>query len=204
MILMLMMACGGPEVECSEEIACEFGSVCLEGVCKPVPCATSEQCGMEQYCAEQSCQDGCLEDSDCYPGDVCNTDVRECVPGSCRDTQLDCGFGEFCNTASGECYEASGYYCKPCNDDSECGGDGANMCLNWGANDYCGVECGDDTDCPSGYGCLPVGDINGNIISYQCATYCWLYGDEDSESTPIDLPPVLSVDEDPLCDQEGL
>ena len=202
MFILMMLACE-PEVECSEEQSCEFGSVCVDGSCQEISCATSDQCGIEEFCEDRQCVDGCEEDADCYPGDICNTDVRECVPGTCRDTQLDCGFGEFCNTASGDCYEASGYYCKPCNSDSDCGGSGENLCLNWGANDYCGVVCETDTDCPSGYGCLPVGDFNGNIVTYQCATYCWLYDDDDDAKIgKPELPPMVDPVE-PQCFEEA-
>ena len=114
MVLMtLFLACGEKEAECSEELACEFGSVCVEGVCEEIPCSTSAQCGMEEYCLDRQCVSGCAEDNDCYPGDLCNTTVNECESGGCRDTQLDCGFKEFCNPANAECYEVDGYYCKP-------------------------------------------------------------------------------------------
>ena len=58
MFILMMLACQ-PEVECSEELACDFGSICMEGTCLEIPCATSDQCGIEQYCDERQCTD-CL------------------------------------------------------------------------------------------------------------------------------------------------
>ncbi|MCP4806654.1 MAG: hypothetical protein GY884_15035 [Proteobacteria bacterium] len=195
-----------PEIECSEEIACEFGTVCEEGFCIEIPCSTSAQCGMEQYCEGRTCVDGCSVDDDSYPGDICHAESSTCVERGCRDTQLDCGFSEFCNEANGECYGAGGYYCKSCEDDSACGSDD-NMCLNFGGGyTYCGVYCEDDSECPSGFGCLPIGDFNGNIVSFQCITYCWLYDDYDgtfpADTNAGNVPMLTELDVHPVCEQE--
>lgn len=175
-IASFLLACTARQAaECSEEVPCPFGSMCVEGVCESRGCATSEQCGIEQYCADGTCVDGCAEDADCMFGDVCNADAKTCEAGECADTRTDCGFGEFCSPA-GECYDAGGYYCRPCQDDGDCGGlDAGNYCISG----YCGVECQTSGDCPAGYDCLPFQDGNGNIITHQCWTYCWLY--EESE-----------------------
>lgn len=173
LLFAFLLGCPQEKTECSEEVACGFGSVCIEGVCEAQSCATSDQCGIEQYCSDSTCVEGCQLDSDCMFGDLCDTDLGTCAPGACTDTKLDCGFGEFCSPA-GECYEAGGYFCEPCGDDGDCGG-GGNMCLNGG---YCGVTCESDNDCPGGFDCLPVQDYNGNIVANQCFTYCWLYEEE--------------------------
>ncbi len=168
----LLAACSGVEAECSEDVSCEFGSVCVEGVCEAQGCATSSQCGIEQFCLDNACVDGCEADTDCRFGDGCDAQLHECVETACADTRLDCGFGEFCSP-SGECYDAGGYYCAECQVDGDCGG-GGNYCVGG----YCGVTCEGDSDCPGGFDCLPFSDFNGNVIAYQCYTYCWLYGEE--------------------------
>ncbi|MDP2314545.1 MAG: hypothetical protein Q8P41_16705 [Pseudomonadota bacterium] len=175
MVFLLMMLLGCPQetAECSEDVPCPFGSVCVAGECESHSCATSFQCGLNQHCENSSCVDGCETHDDCGFGDLCDAETQECVAAECTDTKLDCGFGEFCNPG-GECYQAGGYYCAPCEDDGDCGGNG-NMCLNGG---YCGVTCDSDTDCPGGFDCLPVSDFNGNVVSNQCFTYCWLYEEE--------------------------
>ena len=157
-LLLWSLAACQEEPECSETTPCAFGAVCEEGVCITIPCSTSAQCGMEEYCDNRSCVAGCAEDSDCRPGDICNTEFNTCEPRSCRSTDLDCDFKEFCDQGSGECYEAGGYYCKPCDGDDDC----------------------------------------GNIVSYQCLTYCWLY-DEDGEggAPPVGLP---MPEPEPVCD----
>lgn len=165
-LLLVLLSCTVAKTECSEEKACSFGSVCVSGVCQAQTCATSDQCGIEQYCSDHRCTDGCQLDADCRFGDVCD-EKATCTPALCSDTRLDCSLGEFCSPA-GECYTAGGYYCKSCQDDGDCGGNG-NLCLNGGT---CGVTCSSDADCPGGFDCYPIYDFNGNIQSHQCWTDC--------------------------------
>ena len=194
LLVVFLLACSGKEeAECASDDACGFGEVCLEGQCKGRSCATSAQCGMEQYCLSGECKNGCEVDADCYPGDACDTTsstVGSCATAACTSSRIDCEFNQFCNSVTGECYDAGGYYCKSCNDDSDCGGSG-NYCLNLGyaESDFCGVTCSTDSDCPSGYTCSPLGDLSGNIIAYQCLTYCWLYEEEGARRTS--LPPIV-------------
>ena len=169
-------ACTGPELECSEAEACGFGETCVEGTCVEAGCATSAQCDMEFYCNNRVCVPGCEGDDDCYPGSECDREQGVCVESRCVETSVDCGFREFCNTATGDCYDAGGNYCKPCDADNQtadCGED--NYCLAG----YCGVDCSGGRECPSGFECYPFGDEFGNVITFQCFTYCWLYEDYD-------------------------
>lgn len=170
----LFLACSvSTKAECSEETACTgFGEECIEGTCVAASCATSDQCGIEQFCNKESiCEAGCAADSDCMFGDLCDLQLATCVEAECTDTKLDCGFGEFCSLA-GDCYEAAGYYCQDCEDDGDCGGNG-NICYGG----YCGVTCEFDRDCPNGFDCLPFSDLSGNILFHQCWTACWLFED---------------------------
>ena len=159
--------------ECDAATPCPFGAACVENVCVERFCATSAQCGMEQHCASGRCVDGCAETSDCFAGSSC--DGGQCVKAACVDAHQDCAFKQFCNQATGECYEAGGYYCKPCGSDADCGG-GQNLCVSGG---YCGAYCRDGADCPAAFDCMPYVDINGNIVSYQCLANCELYEDFD-------------------------
>lgn len=167
--------CNNEPQECSENVPCGFGDVCVEGTCVGKSCATSADCPMEYTCGgDGECAQGCANNDDCYPGDACNTETSTCEQAACRSTTLDCAFGEFCNTVEGSCYPASGYYCKECFDDDDCGGNN-NTCLGWGANgNFCGVTCEGESDCPSGYTCVDVGS-GGQAEYKQCITYCWLY-----------------------------
>ena len=173
------LGCRGEPDACSEDRPCGFGETCVDGACEAKACVTSSQCGMEQYCDDGDCRAGCEVDGDCYPGDACDSELRTCGPAVCRESKLDCDYKEFCDTASGDCYEASGYYCRACVTDEDCGGNG-NLCLGWGVNgDFCGVTCTRESDCPSGFTCLAVTDDAGNPLASQCITYCWLYEDDD-------------------------
>jgi hypothetical protein len=183
----VLASCGGggsgSSVACDEDGSCAFGESCVEGVCVEASCNTSIQCPMEHYCGNgRTCEPGCEDNDDCYPGDRCDIDLGSCVSEGCNETAVDCGFREFCNVANGECYDAGNQYCQPCSDDDECG-DG-NFC--WAG--YCGVDC-TYNECPGGFQCYPVdsyGNITalelGNVFTYQCLTYCWLYEDYDPGS----------------------
>jgi hypothetical protein len=72
-----------------------------------VQCARDEDCaGNDQYCEPVEppglasfCRDGCGEDSDCLPGQLCLCDypIGRCVEARCRSDQ-DCGTGLLCGT----------------------------------------------------------------------------------------------------------
>jgi hypothetical protein len=190
--------CTGVEMECNQEESCDFGDICVGGQCVSGHCSTSAQCPMEFYCKNRSCTAGCKTDGDCIPGSRCDLESDTCVAKPCVDSQVDCGYREFCNTATGECYDAGNLYCKPCDRDNQvedCGAD--NEC--WAG--YCGVDCSEGRACPGGFDCYPFGDESGNIVSWQCITYCWLYEDYEPgqfAKTPPDLPGrMLPID--PAC-----
>ncbi len=197
----LAAGCKEDQAQCSEASPCEgFGETCVRGECVSRSCANSSQCPMEQFCEDGSCAEGCAEDSDCYADSFCAE--GKCAASGCRETSLDCDFKEFCDVATGDCYEAAGYYCRECQDDADCGGNG-NTCLGFGMyGNYCGVTCETSLDCPATFDCVPISDSSGNIISQQCLTYCWIYiTDEeaarvaaDTQGQPVPEPtPVESL-----------
>lgn len=197
--MLMLSGCEKSSGECSEKAPCGGFATCVDGTCVAKSCSSSVDCGMESYCDIGECAPGCQSTDDCLPGDVCDA-AGACIEGECRDTSLDCAFKEFCDPASGDCYEASGYYCKACQDpgpSEDCGGNG-NYCLNFGANgSFCGVTCDTTSDCPSGFDCVGLSDGNGNIVTNQCLTYCWLYitdgarGPDAPDPASPALPPVL-------------
>ena len=204
--LLALAGCGDPEpglVTCEETSECAFGESCLNGVCTSRSCATSAGCPVGSFCGSGGeCVAGCENTDDCYPDQVCNDGA--CSPRGCRDTSLDCAFGEFCDTITGECYAASGPYGEPCVAEStnpeQCG-TAENVCLRFGQyGDFCGVECDNNTDCPAGFDCIPIGDSAGNVTTKQCITYCWLYDDDTARTTARPLPPsALDLDGDGTC-----
>lgn len=185
LLSLVLGACGGSKVEgqCSEDTPCDDFATCVDGECVRNLCSVNADCGMEAYCAgDGRCTGGCQSGDDCYPGDTCNLGDNRCVAGGCRSTTLDCGFNEFCDPAVGDCYDAGGTYCEPCTNDNECGGDG-DLCLNLGGGygRFCGAECASESDCPGGYTCIPISDEFGQVFTYQCITYCWLFIDDEGE-----------------------
>lgn len=195
-VLLVAFAVGcdnGPPPVCDELTPCEgFGEICLEGQCVVEECNSNLDCPMEHVCGVGGrCEVGCDNDRDCYPGNICDLETATCESRGCTDTHIDCGFKEFCNTATGDCYDAGGVYCRPCdprNRVQDCnGGDenGANEC--W--NNYCTVDCSNGRECPSGFQCYPFSDRSGNVVSFQCLTYCWLYGQEEAGASDIAPPP---------------
>jgi len=197
-----LLGCNKESVECTEEQPCGFGETCQEGVCVGSTCATSAQCGMEQYCNSGTCSEGCEGNEDCYPGDACNSETATCETATCTNSHVDCAFKEYCNSVTGDCYDASGYFCQSCQADEDCGG-GGNMCLSFGfERDFCGVYCEAESDCPSGFTCVSISDGVGNVVSQQCITYCWLY--EDGRPIPPGEPGLAPTirEKNPTCIME--
>ncbi len=178
--------------ECSEDQPCQAFASCVDGECIVKKCSTSTDCGMEAHCDNGECVEGCQRDSDCYPGDECGSEGN-CKAEGCQITSVDCEFGQYCDPSSGECYNASGLLCSQCSTSGDCG-DG-NVCIPWGSyGSYCGQQCSYDEDCPAGYMCLGLRDEFGSVVTTQCTTYCWLYGDSD-DSMDGPPPPGLLADQ---------
>lgn len=173
----------GPKYECGNDDPCALGEQCVAGFCQEALCSSSQQCPIETYCQARECVSGCQNDGDCRTGFGCDQDLGECAPNECTDTSVDCGFREYCNVATGDCYDAGEQYCRPCRNSTEeqdCGT--GNSCIGG----YCGVNCEGGQGCPSGFDCYPFENDVGQIVTYQCFTYCWLY--EDYEPGTLSLP----------------
>ncbi|MFK7929123.1 MAG: hypothetical protein AB8H79_13100 [Myxococcota bacterium] len=206
--LLFAVACdGGATFECSAEVACADNSeVCIDGTCQVRECSSSIDCPVEEVCTADGCQAGCENDNDCFPGDICDPEFKECTFGGCVDTHIDCGYKEFCNTLTGECYDAGGVYCRPCdprNVVADCNGGeatGKNEC--W--NNYCLVDCANGRECPSGFQCYPFTDRSGNVTAYQCLTYCWLYEGRGVGADAVPPPDGWQLPLNPSCAVEGM
>lgn len=179
---MVLFSCG-PKYECDDETPCDFGEQCVAGTCTQPQCSSSQQCPIETFCRGRDCVPGCQNDGDCRTGYSCDQEESECVINECTETQVDCGFREFCNVATGDCFDAGDQYCKPCRNqtaEQDCGS--GNSCIGG----YCGVNCEGGTECPGGFECFAFENNVGQIETYQCYTYCWLY--EDYEPGMLSLP----------------
>ena len=99
---------------CTNSSDCLSEELCVEKTCQAVECATSLDCELEEYCStsKYECKDGCKDDDDCFAGDSCNKETKECESYGCRTSELDCGIGEFCNELTAECYRDSRGHCE--------------------------------------------------------------------------------------------
>jgi hypothetical protein len=119
----------------------------------------------------------CVEDDDCDSGFCIASPQGPVCTKTCSDS---CDvIGWLCPqeiTADGVLFLCQPSYpslCDPCerNDDCVTASDHTpHRCIPVGdAGAFCGTLCAEDTDCPDGYGCSTVVDIDG-AVSKQCVT----------------------------------
>ena len=75
----------------------------------------------------------------------------------CRDNTF-CPADQFCNKTTGTCAERPGRSdCDMCTSNFDCNNGNGATCLTFltegQTNQFCGVDCNTDDDCPSGYEC---------------------------------------------------
>ncbi|TVQ94106.1 MAG: hypothetical protein EA397_03065 [Deltaproteobacteria bacterium] len=195
-VALLLASCGGRAEgqRCGIDDPCtEAGEICDQGRCAPWVCDSSVDCPLEHLCEGSVCLAGCETSEDCYPGDVCELELRTCVPRGCVDTQADCDFGRICDEQVGECVDAGDLYCRPCTragvvEDCNAGDPGGtNRC--WSG--FCVVDCARDRSCPSGFECLPFLDEAGEVEAWQCVADCALHEPDSAQRRPSWVrPPV--------------
>lgn len=176
---------------CANSSDCPSDELCVEKTCQAVDCVTSLDCDLEHFCNNQyECKSGCKEDSDCFAGDSCNTETKECESYGCRSSELDCGIGEFCNQMTSECYKDTRGHCQSyCNWNEVAFGENTNgECANYdmGSGSCMGDFNGSQTGCTGGALCWP-NNFNDQTGWYQkipgtCITFYRFYDcDESSE-----------------------
>ncbi len=89
---------------------------CISGKCqiKDGKCQINQDCNSEEYCdsktntckQEQKPLTGCTSDSTCSPGQQCNNNVCEDIPGWCDSDDM-CSNGEKCNLKTNFCEKKS-------------------------------------------------------------------------------------------------
>ena len=119
-----------------------FGTGCESDTdCQSGPCV---QTANGRVCS-QGCEDACPEGWSCLPPKTADSDGNVCVP-------------DFATL------------CMPCSANTECNlalGFGNERCIPRGADGaFCGGSC-DSKDCPSGYACEEIADMDGEV-SKQC------------------------------------
>jgi hypothetical protein len=141
---------------------CDDDGDCSPQVCKVstgqcVACTTDAHCsqspaGPRCDTATNTCVQ-CLGDADCAAEPV----RKRCQPGTYRCVEClgnsDCG-------PYGVCSSRNLCICKPCENDSNCGG---GRCITIRGEKACTQSCSSDSDCPAGYDC-------GVLVSGFCAT----------------------------------
>lgn len=103
-------------------------------------CASDNDCGDGEICAQSQCVTGCRDPGDCPPDATCR--AARCVPVGCR-LDADCGRGHRCRDDQCALIGAA-----PCAQDGDCG-------LNWRCSDAgaCVETCALHPDCPEGQWC---------------------------------------------------
>ncbi len=142
---------------CTSNLDCPGGTFCDTTTTRCIPngpCTLDEHCALGNVCstATLSCRNGCRDDGDCTP-------KNSCVSGQCtffcRDNTF-CPVDQFCNRTNGTCAPRPGRVdCMACTSGFECG---TNIsCLTFvtegQTGSFCGHDCTDDVDCPSGFDC---------------------------------------------------
>ena len=120
----------------------DLGTKCeSDADCQGGPCVQTANGGV----CSQGCEGACPEGWSCVPPKDADTDGNVCVPD----------------------FET---LCMPCSANAECnlpGGPGDGRCIPRGdAGSFCGSDC-TSKDCPTGYACEDVADLNGEV-SKQC------------------------------------
>ncbi|MFZ9886798.1 MAG: hypothetical protein ACO3JL_04775 [Myxococcota bacterium] len=133
-------------------IACATENVgCTDGVCDVeagycVGCLEDSHCPTGEICEGRSCIEGCRDDRDCPEGLICD-DNQQCV-GGCDPVNDTCPVGAHCDVATRSCVVG-------CNgDDDRClEGD---VCVDeqGGAGWRCRAACDNDNPCPADRTCL--------------------------------------------------
>jgi len=134
--------------QCTEDADCPIGLQCIEGLClepgtvsrpgmRPGYCGDAAICAGDEYCAPSRCclptgGSNCCADIDCAEGQVCDTELHECVtPAEDAGTDVPDGTTDGppppppqC-TSNAECpdfYLCIDAVCKlPCTTSAECG-----------------------------------------------------------------------------------
>jgi len=176
--------------ECSTDDQCPDCAVCENNVCSNPECCIDTDCLDSEYCeADNTCQPGCRDDTDCPMScDACEnhicsnpecctdddcvdldnpicSDSNECVPG-CRDDTMCEGYDAICDLEYTNCN-----YCN--NTDNAAG--------------ICNPGCVDNDNCPQGavcngyHQCVVEGDPLLRQVSFHTedCTGCQMTNQED-------------------------
>lgn len=164
---------------------------------------------------------------------LCNADA-ECDSGMCRDvwkvpgkkrcthacaSSAQCASGFRCETVGAESYCVPSDIGRSCTIADEC----FFACLT--SNQYCTSTCVDGSDCPSGYGCMPIGnpatrvciranadcaadttqcvvpaacDSSPNLVVSSCTTAC-----DTAADCPVRAAPLAPWTCDGVCRRPG-
>lgn len=133
---------------CAADSECTSNERCRAGLCEPLECRRSADCGAGEICVEAKCHDTCNPSNGvgCETGYLCNAN------GYCDvDTNVECRSNAECGDEICE----SGACITPCTCNQDCStGEVCN--LNSGACEAAGAPitaCEDSCDCPSGQAC---------------------------------------------------
>lgn len=181
-------------------IACASGGAgCVDGVCDTgagycVGCLEDSHCPTGEICEGRSCVLGCRDDRDCANGQVCN-DAQECV-GGCDPVNDSCPSGTHCEETLRVCVVGCNGADDRCPEGDVCVEEQGG--IGWRCRD----SCGSDNPCPTGSTCLAGVCRDGCQSSDDCTQVSAPVCDETG-GTPGRCVPCL-VDDDCLGASQGV
>ena len=117
--------------------------------------------------------DPCSEGSDCYSGlcgqhmgdEVCTKTCEDECPSGWSCEQVNLGGGD----TTYLCVSEVEHLCSPCIEASDCSSEASQAaCVSYGEEgNFCGAQCAEDSDCPSGFDCIDAPSTRGGT-SAQC------------------------------------
>lgn len=167
---------------CEADEDCGPSMTCDDGMCVPKTPTTDTDDGDQPDTPDPDGTadfgDTCTKTADCKGTMECfltPSSGRVCTvrcDGSdaeyvCPDPLWECSaFSGGGTDISHVCLPPSPKLCKPCEEDVDCGANGANLCIPQADGDFCGTACTDTGGCPTDYSCVEI--TRGGDLYYQC------------------------------------
>lgn len=175
--------CDDVRQECSDEGLCVFRAGFADACDAERPCPFGEFCSeLLGQCLDTQASRDCVRRAQCPSGQICDRAASKCIPNpGCLDDTF-CEPGEICDVVRRECRIDDRVFCDACTGDGDCGGGTCDpetgACIPLGREgpcargEFCGVlglcvQCQQDSDCGDSLFCnVSSGTCDSRV---QCA-----------------------------------